>query len=459
MKSVDNKYLFEEMPVVSAVKTMAIPTIMGQVIVLIYSIADTFFIGRTNNPFMVASASLVLPLFNITIPLAALAGVGGGALISRLLGEKREKEAEKVSSFSIYFSIIVSLAFSIFVLFMMEPLLLLMGAGDETLEYAKYYTFFVIVIGALPTIMTNVFSNLVRSIGESSKAGFGVTLGGVVNIILDPIFMFVILPDGYEVVGAGIATCLSNFISCTYFVTIVYKLKEKSVLKLLGIHIYPAKESILKIFSIGVPSAVVTLLFDVDYIVLDKLMSGYSDIALAAVGIVLKAERLPLNIGIGICQGMVPIVAYNYASKNYKRMNEISRFSLFVGIVCAIISIILYEIFAPYIMRFFIADIDTVTLGTTFLRIRCIATVFMFMCFYHVHLFNGYGQGKYALFLGIMRWAVFNIPMLYIMNYFVGIYGLVWSQTIADIFTVILSVAVHKRYRGQVFSATTYVPF
>lgn len=446
MKTVDNKYLFEEMPVVSAVKTMAVPTVMGQLIVLIYSIADTFFIGRTNNPFMVAAASLVLPLFNMSLPLASIAGVGGGALISRLLGEKREIEAEKVSSFSIYLSIALSLMFSAFVFITLEPLLLAMGAGEETLNYAKLYTFFVIVIGALPTIMTNVFSNLVRSIGESKKAGFGVTLGGVINIILDPIFMFVILPKGYEVVGAAIATCLSNCISCGYFICVIYKLRDESVLRILKINNLPSKESLKRIFSIGIPSAIVTLLFDLDYILIDKLMSGYSDIALAAIGIVLKAERLPLNIGIGICQGMVPVVAYNYASKNYKRMKEISDFSLFVGIVCAIISIIMYEVFAPYIMRFFIADVDTVLLGTTFLRIRCIATVFMFMCFYHVHLFNGYGQGKYSLFLGVMRWAVFNIPMLYIMNYFVGIYGIVWSQTIADIMTVILSLALHKIY-------------
>ena len=446
MNKVKNKDLFENMPVAKAVRTMAVPTIIGQLIILIYNMADTFFIGRTDNPYMVAAASLILPVFNITLSITSIAGVGGSALISRLLGESREDEAERVCSFSIYLSAGISLFFSAAVLIFMKPLLMLLGAGEETYEYARSYALCVIVAGGLPTIMTNVFSNLVRSVGESGKAGFGVTMGGIVNIFLDPIFMFIILPKGYEIIGAGVATCLSNCISCVYFIFVMKKMGGKSVLKLLSPKLLPEKSSIMKIMSVGVPSAIATLLFDLDYIVIDRLMSAYSDIALAAVGIVLKAERLPLNIGIGICQGMVPIVAYNYASHNYKRMKDTSRFSLVCGIVCAAVSIALYELFAPYIMRFFISETQTVSLGTDFLRIRCLATVFMFMSFYHVHLFNSYGRGKEALFLGIMRWAIFNIPMLFILNCFIGMYGIVWSQLISDILTVILSFAVHSRF-------------
>lgn len=442
----NNKILFETMPVPKAVSKMAIPTIVGQLIVLIYSMADTFFIGRTNNPYMVAAASLILPVFNIALPIASVAGVGGGSLISRLLGNKRGDEAQKIFSFSVYMSIVAALAYSLTIFAFMSPILSLLGAGSETFEYARQYAMCVIVFGGLPTILSNVLSNMVRSIGESTKAGFGVTLGGVINIILDPIFMFLILPKGMEIVGAGIATCLSNVISCVYFIVIITKMQDNTTLRLVHPKLSFQSHDIPMIFTVGVPAAVATLLFDVDYIVLDKLMSGYGDIALASVGIVLKAERLPLNIGIGICQGMVPIVAYNFAAKNYTRMKEVSKFSLKCGIICALISITLYEIFAPYIMRFFINDTETVALGTNFLRIRCLATIFMFMSFYHVHLFNGYGRGREALFLGIMRWAVFNIPMLFILNKVLGMYGLVWSQLAADILTVTLSFAVHRRY-------------
>lgn len=445
----DNKILFEKMPVPKAVCKMAVPTIIGQLIVLIYSMADTFFIGRTNNPYMVAAASLILPVFNIALPIAGVAGVGGGSLVSRLLGNNQEEEAQKVFSFSVYYAVVAALIYSLSIFAFMRPILNLLGAGEETFEYAYRYAFCVIVLGGLPTILSNVLSNMVRSIGESGKAGFGVTLGGVINILLDPLFMFVILPEGNEIVGAGIATCLSNIISCAYFIIIISGM-DNSILKMTSPKNVPLRHNIFMIFTVGVPAAVATLLFDMDYIVLDKLMSSYGDIALASVGIVLKAERLPLNVGIGICQGMVPIVAYCFAAGDLDRMKEVSKFSLKCGIACAIVSITLYEIFAPFILRFFIAEAQTVSLGTNFLRIRCLATLFMFMSFYHVHLFNGYGRGREALFLGIMRWAVFNIPMLFILNGIFGMYGLVWSQLAADILTVILSFAVHRNYMKKI---------
>lgn len=438
--------IFENLPVARAVRTMAVPTIMGQLIVLIYNMADTFFIGRTNNPAMVAGASLILPIFNISLSIAGLAGVGGGSQISRLLGERRHEEAERVSSFSIWFSLMIGGLFSLLVLIFMEPLLIFLGAGSQTEGYAASYAFCVIVLGGIPTVMTNVLSNLIRSVGESGRAGFGVMMGGIINMILDPIFMFLLFPRGMEIVGAGTATCLSNCISCAYFLITILRMGKDSVIRLGFPARLPHRSSIRMIFTVGIPSSVATLLFDLDYVVIDRLMSSYSDTALAAIGIVLKAERLPLNVGIGICQGMVPIVAYNYASGNHKRMHETIRFSRTSGIVFALASICMYEILAPYIMRFFIDDTATVALGTGFLRIRSLATVLMFLSFFHVHLFNSFGRGREALFLGVVRWAVFNIPMLFLLNRIFGMYGIVWSQFTADILTVSLSFYVFSRF-------------
>lgn len=446
--SSNNKDLFENMPVSKAMKTMAIPTVISQLIILFYSIADTFFIGRTNNPYMVASASLILPVFNICLPIASIMGVGGGALISGLLGKSREEEAKKVSMFSIVLSLCFGACFSIGVFIFMKPLLMILGAGINTYDYAYSYAMCTIVVGGIPTIMTNVLSNLIRSVGESKKAGFGITLGGIINIILDPIFMFMIVPRGQEILGAGIATCLSNFISCAYFIYAISKLNNSVIA--FGKLRMPEMDSIKRIMIVGIPSAIAIFLFDVDYIVIDKLMSGYSDIALASIGIVLKAERLPLNVGIGICQAMVPLVAYNFASKNYKRMKDISDYSLKVGVMFALMSIVIYEIFAPFIMQIFISDIQTINLGTKFLRIRSLATVFMFSSFYHVHLFNGYGRGIEALLLGVIRWLLVNIPMLYILNYLIGMYGIVLSQLVSDIIVVIISVNIHKNYLNKI---------
>ena len=448
-RKADSKEIFETLPIPKALKAMAVPTVISQIIILIYNMADTFFVGKTDNPYMVAATSLILPVFNITLSLAALTGVGGGSLISRLLGENRPEEAKKVSSFSIYLSIAITAVFSISMAVFMTPILTLLGASEDTFLFAKQYAVCVIVFGGIPTVLSNVFSNLLRSSGASKQAGFGITMGGLINIALDPLFMYVILPRGNEILGVGIATCLSNCIACAYFLGVIYKLRKGSVVSLsvkLGM---PEKKSILSILNVGFPSALATLLFDLDYIVIDKLMVAYGDIALASIGIVLKAERLPLNVGIGICQGMMPIVAYNFSAKNYKRMNDTVKFSRRVGLITAACSIVLYELTAGYIMRMFIADAETVSLGTDFLRIRILATPLMFLSFFTVYLFQGFGKGNKALFLGVMRWVVFNIPMLYILNGIIGMYGIVWAQVTADIFTVALSIYVYNRYKKK----------
>ena len=449
MEQEKNKAIFESIPVPEAVRTMALPTIISQLIVLVYNMADTFYLGRTNNPFMVAGVSLILPVFNICLSLAGLAGIGGGALISRLLGAGDAKEAEKVSAFSISLAIATTAVFSVGMLLFMEPILRLLGASGNTLTYAAQYSFCVIVLGGIPTVLSNVMANLLRSVGESGKAGFGIAMGGVLNILLDPLVMFILFPKGYEVLGVGVATLISNCCACAFFTVTILRQKTETVLRFRLSNGLPRTENVRSVFTVGIPSSIATLLFDIDYIVIDKLMSGYGDIALAAVGIVLKVERLPLNVGIGICQGMMPLVAYNYSSGDRKRMFRIIRFSLITGLIVGALSVAMYEVFAGGIIRLFIADPETVRLGTDFLRIRCLATPLMFMSFFTVYTFQGFGRGERALFLGIMRWAVFNIPMLFILNHFIGMYGIVWSQVTADILTVTLSAFVYFSFRRK----------
>lgn len=449
-----NKELFEDMPVARAVRIMAVPTVISQLIVLIYSLADTFFIGLTNDPYKTAGVSLILPIFNIALSIAGLGGVGGGALISRLLGARREDEAKRVYTFTLVISVLTALLFSLGVLFFMEPLMFSLGAGPDTYRYASSYALCVIVFGGIPTVMSNVLSNHIRSVGESRKAGFGITMGGVINIFLDPLFMFVIMPKGQEILGAGIATCLSNCIATIYFIMVIRKLNNP-VLSFGDPRDLPDSSSVKGIFAVGVPSSITTLLFDLDYIVLDKLMSGYGDVALAAVGVVLKAERLPLNVGVGLCQGMLPIIAYNYSSKNYRRMEDTKNFTFTVGMFFAALSIVVYQLFAPEIISIFNRDPGMVELGEKFLRARCLATPFMFGSFFHVYVFNGFGRGKEALFLGIMRWAIINIPMLFVLDHMIGMYGLVWSQLISDVLTVIISVIVYRNYRRSIKMSET----
>ena len=202
--------IFQNLPIPSALTKMVLPAVASQLIVLIYNMADTFFVGQTNNPYMVAGTSLILPVFNITLCLAGLAGIGGGSLISRLLGQAETEEARRVSAFSLYLGLAIAALFAVGVAVFMEPVLSLLGAGENTYAYARQYALCVIVAGGIPTVLSNVLSNLIRSIGLSHQASAGIILGGVLNIALDPLFMFVLLPNGQQVLGAGLATCLSN---------------------------------------------------------------------------------------------------------------------------------------------------------------------------------------------------------------------------------------------------------
>ena len=444
-KNTDTTYIFEAMPVPKALRAMAIPTIFGQIIVLIYNLADTFYVGRTGNPYMVAGVSLILPVFNILIALANLSGVGGSSYISRLLGIGRNEEAGRVSSFSIYSSVCLAAVFSICIAVFMTPILRLLGAGENTFIYARQYVLCVIVFGGIPTVLANVLSGILRSTGVAKEAGIGVAMGGILNIVLDPLFMFVLLPEGYEIVGVGVATLLSNIISCIYYLLVICRIRKHTIISLRPTMIN--RRSMAEIFSVGVPASITMLLFDVDYMIIDRLMAGYSDIALAAVGIVLKAERLPLNIGVGICQGMVPMIAYNYSAKNYSRMRGIIRHARFVGLISAAFSVTLYEIFAGAIINVFISDASTIELGARFLRARCLATPVMFLSFFTVHSFQAFGKGRIAMGLGLLRWLALNIPMLFLLNRLFGMYGIVWTQVTADFINMTVSLIIYNRFQ------------
>lgn len=446
----EKKKVFEEYSALKSLMIMAVPAIVSQLITLIYNIADTWFIGLTDNPTMVAACSLVLPVYMLSIAISNLFGTGGGSLVSRLLGEKNEVEARKVYAISMWMAFVSAMVFAGLSILFMDPILNLLGASNQTLEYARQYLLYVVGIGGIFNVMSMVMSNLIRSAGYSREAGIGISLGGILNIVLDPIFMFIVFPDGMQVTGAAFATMLSNIITFTYFVIISLKIRTKTVISISLNQGMPDKMSINSIFSVGVPAGVSVLLFDISSMIANKKMSIHGDTALAAYGIVTKIERLPLNIGIGICLGMIPLIAYNYSAKNSKRMKEIFDCARIVGISIAVVCVALYFIFSNDIIVFFIKDAETVRLGTSFLKARCFATPFMFLCFNMVHYFNAIGKGKISFSLAVIRQIIFNIPIMFILDYMYGEFGLVWTQLVADIFTVIASYIIYYAVKRKV---------
>ena len=445
MAAIDKTELFESAPVPRALMTMAVPTIISQLIALVYNMADTWFIGRTNNPYMVAASSLVLTVFLMTGALSNLFGVGGGSLMVRLLGGRDEDEARGVAAWTLIAAGAVALAFSLLCLALMDPMLRLLGASDNTIGYARQYLVFVVVIGGAATVLSGVMSFLLRNAGYARAAAFGLGLGGVMNILLDPLFMFVILPDGMQVMGAGLATMLSNFVSLGYFLLVYRRVGAASVLGIPKALPRIRRDSVGSIIGIGVPAALGVFLFDLTNIVINRLSASHGDIELAAIGIVLKAERLPLNVGIGICLGMIPLIAYNYAAGDIRRMRDFFSAARIAGLAFSAASVLLYRLFAGQILRAFIADADTVRLGTAFLKARCVATPFMFLSFNMVHFMQAVNRGREAFWLPVIRQIALNIPLLFVMNALLGMTGIVWTQAAADVINVAVSYAIYRR--------------
>ena len=318
--------LFESVPVPRALAAMGIPTIISQLINLIYNMVDAFFIGRTGNSYMMAATTVTLTLTMMNVAFSNLFGVGGGSLIARLMGVRREEEAERVSAYSSARLPAAGLGWSLVIGLFMEPILRFLGASPATLGYARQYAIIVIVIGSTPAILSLTLAHLLRNTGYSSQASFGLSLGGVLNIALDPLFMFVLLPRGQEVIGAALATLISNAVGCGYLLFAFVQAQKKAPLSLnLRLARGLDRGHVRSLYSVGIPSAVLTGLFDLASICVNKLAAAHDDLVLAAFGIVMKVERIPNAVNIGICQGMMPIVAYNYAAGNRARMKQAVR--------------------------------------------------------------------------------------------------------------------------------------
>lgn len=433
--------IFEKMPVGKAVAVLAIPTILGQLVTMIYNLADTYFIGRTENPHMVAAASLAFPAFLLLTALSNLFGIGGGSLISRLLGAKSFDDTKKASAFSFYGCLVITAVYSALVLVFMRPLLNLLGASDATYEYARQYLFWTTVVGGIPTTISVLIGNLLRSEGRVALASAGMAMGGIINIILDPIFIF---PLGMGIEGAAIATMIANVCSMIYFFIVYFVIRKKSVISFSPKN-FTLKRSISgSIIAVGIPSFVSLMLVCVSNGFMMNLASGYNDIAVAAIGIVKKIDTIPLNVGLGLSQGVLPLIAYNFSAKNYKRMDRVNLVARTTAITFSLLCIVMFQLFPNGIVSFFMSGSpETVELASKMLRILCLATPFMLTNLLMNSSFQAMGKGKESLLLSSCRQGLLFIPCLFVMRAIAGLNGLVWTQFISDGITLIISFTLY----------------
>lgn len=440
----EKKFLFERMPVHKAVAALAVPTIISQIVSIIYNLADTFFIGQMGNPYMVAAATLVYPWFALLTALGNLFGIGGSSLASRLLGAKKDDEVKYVSSFCFYGGMAATFVFSLLSFCLQEPLLRFLGASAENMEYAKSYLVWVVVLGGVPSMLGMTLAHFLRSVGYAKPASAGMMFGGILNMLLDPLFIYG-LHMGFS--GAAVATALSNLASMLFMLICFYRMKGRSALSLSPHHF--SLKFAGQVFSVGVASALTQGLANLSNMTIIKLASGYGDIAVAAYGIVKKIDMFPLGISMGLCQGFMPLVGYNYAAKNYRRMKEVSMFSWKTAMVIAFCFTGSFLGFAPWLLRLFIREGQTGVLGASFLRIACLAVPFQSVNALIIYTLQSMGKGTQSTLLTVSRQGLLNIPMLFFMNATFGLYGMIWTQLVIELLMLPATMGIYRLTYGK----------
>lgn len=438
MDESSGKYIFEEMPVPRAVAKLAVPTVISQVVTMIYNLADTFFIGQLANPPMSSAVSLVSPYFNLLTALGNLFGLGGGSLISRMLGSHDEQDVKYVSSFAVWGGAAATLVFSIITWLLRCPILHFLGALDENMAYAETYLNWVVVLGGVPTMISLTLGNLLRSEGHTREASFGMMFGGILNVILDPILIF---PLHMDVAGAAIATAFSNLASVFFFAAVYILLRGHTCLSFQPK--YFTFRFTGKVFSVGVASAISTTLGNAATMVMMNLASAYGTVAEAAYGIVKRIDQFPLNVSMGLCQGFMPLVGYNYAAGNYRRMRSITTFSWKTSLVISACFVAVFFAFASPIVHRFIPDPETSSLGSVFLRVACLSVPLSAINFMTSYTLQAMGKGIQSSLITLCRQGILYIPAMFIMNAAVGLNGLIWAQPIIEALMLPITFAIY----------------
>lgn len=441
--------LFTSMPVGKAVAKLAIPTVISQIIVILYSLADTFFIGQIGDPNQLAALSITFPIYTLLTAVANLFGIGANSVIARRMGQKDEATAKKASSFCFWGSIGVTSVLSILLAIFMKPILLFFGANSLTFDFTRNYLLWVFVIGGIPTVAGLVLGHLVRSVGKTKEAGIGLTIGGIMNIILDPIFIFVF---DMNVAGAAVATMLSNTISIVYFFAILAKMRRTTILTISPKHFSIAKKVSLGTLSVGFPAAISVLLVSVSISLLNVLLLKHEggNILSAAYDVTSKCGTIALHISIGIAQGVMPLIGYNYGAKNHKRVHQVCRLSFIILWIFSIAFLAIIQLMPETIVHIFTPDRDTIEVGGVFIRCWSCCVVGMSLFNMYNSIFQAVGMWKTSLLLAILRLGVIFSVLRLVLNALFGVSGLMWVQAITDTLSCLIAMVLYGRFKKSI---------
>ena len=443
-----NLYLFEQASVPRAVASMAVPTIISSLVMVIYNLADTYFVGMLNDSVQNAAVTLSAPVLLAFNAVNNLFGVGTSSMMSRALGRKEYDTVRRASAFGFYCTVFCSILFSLIYMTAKGPLLVLLGTDADTLTATGEYMKWTVACGAVPAILNVVMAYMVRSEGGTMHASIGTMSGCILNILLDPVF---ILPQGLDMgaSGAGAATFISNCAACLYFFVLLY-IKRGKTYVCINPRMFRFSRAVAKeICGVGIPALIQNLLNVTGMTVLNNFTSGYGSAAVAAMGISQKIDMVPMNIVFGFSQGVMPLISYNYASGNRKRMKETVVFSAKLTVSSLVVIAACFFLGAGFWMRLFIRNEEIIAYGTHFLRGLCLALPFFNLDVLAIGVFQAVGMGRKSFFFAILRKIIMEIPAIYLLNKFVPLYGMAYAQLVTEVILAVAAVVVLRRMLGE----------
>lgn len=436
--------LFESMPIPKAVVTLSVPSVISSLVMVIYSLADTFFVGMMNDPVQNAAVTLAAPLLLAFNAVNNLFGIGSSSMMSRALGRKDYDTVYRSSAFGFYASLICSLLFSLLYGVLQSPILVMLGANAETMQATADYLFWTVLLGSAPSILNVVLAYLVRAEGSSLHASIGTMCGCLLNIVLDPIF---ILPWGLNLgaAGAGCATCLSNTVACLYFFVLLFVKRGKTYVCIKPSMFRPSKQIVKGVCGVGIPASIQNLLNVTGMTILNNFTSAYGSDPVAAMGIAQRVNIVPFQIAMGFSQGIMPLISYNYTSGNIKRMKKTFMFTakISLGFILAVMLMFLFA--AEPIISMFMKNESIVAYGAAFQRGFCFALPFLCIDFLALGVFQSCGMGMKSFIFAVVRKIVLEIPALFVLNWLFPLYGLAYAQFVAELILGTIAVVVLVR--------------
>ena len=424
-----------------------IPAIIVEIMILIYNLADTFFISQTNDPYQIAAVSLAFPVFMMLITMGIIFMAGGMSCISRALGAGNKERADNIASFCIWGSIAVGVLMTFVFMLFIRKIIITIGASLNT--FLPTYAYLSIVMASAPFVLFSMAcSGIMRAQNKASIAMNGQIIGNVVNIILDPI-MIIYMKMG--ITGAAVATVLGTVIGAAYYIG--YFLAGQSSLSI-NIKKFRLQGGIaLGVFVIGIPAALDPCLMSISQMIMNSLMSAYGDMAVAAAGVSMKIEHIAGIIAMGCGQGVQPLLGFCVGAKDWDRYRGILKYSLKVAVSVSLFMVAMCYLFTNSIVRVFLINPEAFAYAVDFLRMKLTSSVFFTIFFIFVNALQAMGAAKASFVLSFCRQCVLYVPLLFIMNHFMGLYGLVWALPMAELLSLLQTVLMYGKivYEPKIF--------